>query len=450
MIRKKYIALVSCLLTCLTMLACGKSGYSSYEIGQNTSGSETYSDAINGEEVNQDAGNEDKTESNLPGDLPDSGGSGGGTPLPTSQINVGDFSGDFYETQTLKDEETGLEVCTVMVPNGWTATLSLNLSMQSCVHPVLAAFTLASSDGNLVIAGFSPQNYIYNYQVLTWGAGSGTVIQEHGDDEEIPSQRAHQLKYRTAAEFVPWYLGKRGLTLNLIGEREINQETFNKLQQETVNDYNEAIQKVGEAYSQAGMTLEGTGVDCSMLDARYQGEINGGTIYLDVLSAGDMASTIVHGPTADYYNTSWDNLYIVYMAAPTTELLDQNRDLFETVFSNSSFSEDFAKFKASWGAELNEKIAANNLEILEDITSYWVEGHLSSTVAQSTEAGYTARMWDEVINSTDTYETTDGGTFTTSSIYSDAVYQNGNEFYVVPSGSNDYPSGWEELSKTHR
>ena len=368
-------------------------------------------------------------------------------PVPITSLNVGDFGGTFYTTTVLKDEENNLNVAEVALPNGWSSSISLNWSNQSKASPILAAFTLASPDTNLVIAGFSRQSFLYNYQIMTWGTWAGTKLQEHGDDEEIKSQRETSLAYRTAEEFVPFYLGKRGVSMELIEKRDIDSEVYNTFASTIESTYNKAIQDTIEVYKAGApnLTVDPQGWMASMLDARYRGNVNGQTIYMDVLSAGDGASVIVHDATADYYQDSWDNCYIFYMAAPTQELLDQNRELFTTVCSNSRFHEDFEKLKAAWGAELEQKVTQNNLELLEEITAYWVEQHLKSDVAQQTQVDATSQ-WDEVIKETDTYTTTDGGSFSTS-MFADGVYQNGEYFYVAPEGDTEYPQGWTRLQK---
>ncbi len=444
---KKMIAAVIS-FAIIVMTACGKTSYDTYTLNSGSPQGKTESPADSkegGGDLGTDVGTV-TTGPSSPTTIPDSTGSGGDGPIPMSSIRVGDFSGTFYNRQTLKDEAYNLNVAEVMVPNGWTASVSLDWSNQSKVSPILAAFTLASPDQNLVIAGFSKQNFLWNYSIMTWGATNGTKVQQYGDDEVIKSQRETSLAYRTAEEFVPFYLGKRGLSLELLQKRDIDPNTYNAFASIVESEYNAAIDEVTKLYEQVtNIKVDPQGCMSSMLDARYKGAINGQTIYLDVLSAGDGANVILHDATVDYYQTTWENCYIFYMAAPTQELLDENRELFDTVCSNSNFHADFERLKSAWGAELNEMVTKNNLELLEEITAYWVEQHLKSDIAQQTKVDTISR-WDEVITETDTYVTTDGSSFTTST-FADGVYQNGDDFYVLPSGSTDYPSGWEELNK---
>ncbi len=447
--RSKIIISIVISSVMLVMTACGKTSYDTYTLDSGSSQGRNES-STESKEGGNSSGTDTGTSTTGPASPTkpsDSEGSGDDGPIPMSSVRVGDFSGTFYNRQTLRDEANNLNVAEVMVPNGWNASVSVDWSNQSKASPILAAFTIASPDQNIVIAGFSRQSFMWNYQIMTWGSWSGTKLQEHGDDEVIKSQRETSLAYRTAGEFVPFYIGKRGLSLELIQERNIDQNTYNTFASGVEASYNKAISDTIEIYKQAApnMSIDPQGWMATMLDARYKGSMNGQTIYLDVLSAGDGANVIVHDATVDYYQTSWDNCYIFYMAAPTQELLDENREIFDTVCSNSNFHEDFEKLKSAWGAELNDMVTKSNLELLEEITAYWVEQHLKSDIAQQTQVDPISR-WNEVITETDTYATTDGSSFKTSML-ADGVYQNGDDFYVLPSGSTDYPQGWEELNK---
>ncbi|WP_155838016.1 hypothetical protein [Butyrivibrio sp. FCS014] len=442
--HRKEVVTVLISFAMIVVSACGRAEYGSYSLDEGYSTDADESAFAGGKSGDRDSR---ETTTTTPVSPPASEPSGGSSePIPMSAVRVGDFSGTFYGTQTLKDEANNLNVANVMVPNGWQAFVTVDWSNQSKVNPILAAFTIASPDQNLVIAGFSSQNFIWNYQIMTWGATAGTKVQQYGDDEVIRSQRETSMAYRTAEEFVPIYLGKRGLSMELLEKRDIDPATYNAFAGNVENAYNEGMKLTEELYSVAtNMTVEPQGWTATMLDARYKGNINGETIYLDVLSAGDGINVVLHDATVDYYQTTWENCYICYMAAPTQELLDENREVFETVFANSYFHEDFIKLKAAWGAELNEIVTKNNLELLEEITAYWVEQHLKSEVAQQTQVDPNSK-WTEVIKETDTYTTEDGGSFS-ASIMADGVYQNGDDFYVAPAGDTDYPQGWTELKK---
>lgn len=429
---------------------CGGKDYETYSIGGDNGGAagqQTYGSGTDGGGIGND-GTGSGSYQTLPDTSPQMPGTGKGK-LPLSQMDTSAYTGRFYTVQTLTDSQTGAKTVTTIVPNGWTAGVNVNWSVMNKSHPAMATLALTSPDGQVEIGAFSTQAFTQIDSVDTTGRLGNLTL--HQDGEVSQSQRETYLNYRKADEYIQYYFSRGGVDAQLLESREVDPESESALRQFAEAQYAEMAAMLPQMIQTGYTSLEATGYDYSIIDQRYALNQNGQTTYMDVLSMGDCYSATMHSMTFDMHQTSWHVYYIYMMIAPSQELLDQYHDIYADVFENTRFESEFEYLKRQFGNQLEQIVAQNNMEILNDMHSYWMQQYqqyLNSPEAGTYDVGEVAQMWSDVIKEEDAYTTTEGDILKVST-RATGVWQNGDDIYVGTEGATDPPDGWTELPKSY-
>lgn len=317
----------------------------------------------------------------------------------------------------------GVPVANVLVPDGWSAQVSVNWSFVSTSSPGVAQVTLLSPDGRSAICLVSNQSFA-DMTV------NGARVAE-GIDYGLYMTNKFYRNAEQAAEMELERLGYGGASL--VERYEVADSL--------VNMADEAAQV--KLQSNMGAASTALGYEGTVVDNLYR--LGDGYIecFLMVTASETLASTNYVQLDSLFWNLPMECLLV----ADSREAYDSYRPMFELVTANSSFTMEFLYVNLRYGSAIDDVIHAGlmqqSYEYIMGESGSWLEEYQSSP---DYEPRNWTDEWSDVIMERNEYRTTDGGTLKVDTAY-DSVYQDGDRIYMGPDGLA--PDNWTKLEKTH-
>ena len=351
------------------------------------------------------------------------GGTLGGTVTETNQPDAGtaaDGSAGYFTHQTLYSG--GIPVANVLVPQGWTAELSVNWNFVSTLTPGVATVILTSPDGHAIIRLASAEQFTDFNAPLTYPT-EGTYSKVY----------MTYLRYRNAADFQKLTLEMLNCeNAELVGEYEVPEYL-----RQAMSDASELLlQSTYSGASATPLSSEGT-----VAHRHYRV----GDRHLEILTLDVSARGITYGSASKNESVCWYIPADYLLAADSQEDYDLYHPVFQQVAGSSFFTQDFQYVNTTYGEKIREAVHNNILQesyeyIMSDSTGWLTDYHKTT----ESDAGSWSGGWSDVINEVNTYETTDGGAIKVSTQY-DTVYQNGDQIYMGPESQSPEGYGWTKL-----
>lgn len=337
----------------------------------------------------------------------------------TASASAGSAADGYFTHETLYDPATGVPTANVLVPGGWTASVSVNWSFVSTSSPGVATVTMTSPDGQARILMVSNQAFADMY--------SGGMHFNGGEDRGL---YVTLMDYYNADEVQALGLENEGYGgAEKIGHYPVSDE-IQRLAEEAA----EVKLQSNLASGITGLGSEGTAAD-NLYRLR--------DVYIEYFTLVTAAEVYVAGSNASLDSIYWNVPISFMLIAQTEDAYDQYKGIFDVVLANSDFTFEFLYANVQYGTAIDDAIHQGLMRqsyeyILSDSNSWVSEAESSSGYDSSTWAD----QWSDVIYERNEYETTDGGTIKVDTAY-DSVYQNGDEIYMGPDGLA--PDGWTKL-----
>lgn len=336
-------------------------------------------------------------------------------------VTGGNGAAGYYTHQTLYND--GIPVANLLVPQGWTAELTVNWNFCSTTTPGVATVILTSPDGHGIIRLASAEHFMDYDAPLTY-----------------PTEGAYRnvymtyLRYRNAADF-------QKLTLEMLNCE--NAEFVEELEVpealcQTVITASELLLQNTYNSGNASTPLSSEG---TVAHRHYRV----GDRHLEMLTLDMSARGITYGSVTQNENVCWYIPTDYLLAADSQADYDRYHPVFEQVVACSSFTLDFQYVNLVYGDKIREVVHSGLLQesyqyIMSDSIG-WLTDYYKTT---ESDAGSWSGGWDDVIKEVNTYQTTDGGAIKVSTQY-DTVYQNGDQIYMGPESQSPEGYGWTKL-----
>ena len=338
---------------------------------------------------------------------------------PSSENN----EGMFYSHNTLYDPLTGIPTANILVPDGWSASVSVDWTFMSTTSPGVGKVTLQSPDRKARILLVSNQAYAEFY--------SRGMHFNGGRDEGL---YITLMDYHNAEDVQALGLENEGYGSAVLINRYDVPESIRSMVQEAAQV---KLQALNDGYAEM-LGCEGTAAD-----NLYQA----GNSFIEYFTMVTAAETYAVASHADLDAIYWNVPFSALLIADSRESYSLYKPVFDTVIANSDFTFEFLYANIKYGSSIDDAIHRGLMQqsyeyILSDSNSWVSEAENSSGYDSSKWAD----QWSDVIYERNEYETTDGGTIKVDTKY-DTVYQNGDSIYMGPDGLA--PDGWTKLNTTY-
>jgi hypothetical protein len=350
------------------------------------------------------------------------------TPAPApartdTTASFGGGSGGCYTHELIYDRLTGAPTASVLLPDGWSASLDVNWNNMSTSAPGIATLVLTSPDGRAGIKMISNQDF---FDVSANGMHFG-----EGPDTGLCMTLLH---YRNAEEVQPLGLQSEGYGAAVLVRSLSVPDSMRRL-----------VQEAAAVKLERNLGPASTALGCEGTVARNL--YRSGNTYIDYLCLVTAAETYISASHVSMDSIAWNIPVTCMLFASSEAAWEQYRDVFDTVVANSGFTADFLFLNIKLGSELAD-IVHNGLmeqtrQYLQSSSPSWLSEYESSS---SYDSDTWANQWSDVIYERNEYQTLDGGAIKVDTAY-DSVYQNGDSIYMGPDGLA--PDGWTKLEKTY-
>lgn len=350
--------------------------------------------------------------------IPPTGISDGGDTSEATEVAASGPSG-YFTHQTLYNNN--IPVANVLIPEGWSASVSVDWNFISTTTPGVAEVTLNSPDGHAAIRMISNQSYS-GFTV------NGSQVAE-GVDMGLYTTN---LNYRNAGDYQSLLLQALGLSdATLLEEYEVS---------DSMRQMAEDAAQV-KLQSQLGSISTPLGCEGTVADRHYVS----GDSHLECFSLVTMARSSANTGHVIMESMFWNIPFTYMLVTDSQEAYDQYHPLFGLVSGNSSFTMDFLFVVLTYGQKIDDVIHAGlmqqSYEYIMGDSGSWLSEYQSSSDYDSSKW---AEGWSDVIKEQNEYVTTDGGHIKVDTKY-DTVYQNGDQLYMGPEGQAPDGYGWERL-----
>ena len=346
--------------------------------------------------------------------------------------NTPTYQGKLYNFITLYDYQVRVPVFQSIIPEGWKSGITSNWNNISSTSPGIETVTIASPDNRAKIVFVSQQSFIDS---------------DHNPEGINKDYYTTYFRFIDANYFLDYYISHN------YGDIEVLKTVTSD------NDYNTILELRGytnmlvDAQKQLALDLGtsnyGMDITVTPLDA---------TIAKKQYTIG---SNIIEGSTAvtGYKMVNKNILYtqtdkewfapytIVYMAEDEDAFNDYYDD-YNFIVANSSFTVKFYDMLSYVSSAIQNVYTAYYAEKSKaglNALNNFIDSNYSSTSSASTNEKV-MEMWDDVIKEVDAYRTEDGNVIKTS-IYDEAVAQNGNQIYIGDKAG--IPLGFNQLGKAY-
>lgn len=288
---------------------------------------------------------------------------------------------------SLLDPSTGVPVIDTMLPDGWTAQLETDWGIVDTSQPCLATASFASPDGQAAVIIQTGRNFLESR--------TSDGFNLHYECADLETYLTY-LNYRDVGGVLDMYfdgiLGTGGVVV-----------------QETPVD--ETLQ--------------------SVLD--------------------DVAKTLMEGMVSEFMvsiTRPWFIPAVMFYIAQDEATLEKYEMEANVILNNSRERNEFAYVKHAFGSDIRNMVMRRQTQQISSMTEAQAQTYLDDYDPSDFDTGYTsdawANDWSEFIYDQQGYTTLDGGTIKVGTEY-DAVYQNGDQFYLGTVGGA--PDGWTRLTE---
>ena len=346
-----------------------------------------------------------------------SSGNSGAAAGSSKPAAAGDGTGGYYRMRTLYEPTYGIKTANVLVPEDWTASVSVDWGLCSSMYPAIAFITIESPDNDAKIEISSPFAYLQMAYKGSW-VPEGTYIDLYNVF----------LNYRNAHDYNNYLLGTLGYKGTILNTQGPDRATQRALDQEA----HTLLSVLSSTTGISAISSEGSSEKTTYF-------ITSGDAYeVDISSAVVMA----HTGNWQFEQYQWIVPYCAAFTAYTEEAYSKYAGIFDNVVSNSSFSNEFTYVVQRNAHYINEMIN----QYLMDRVYAPSSGDIRSWDREYTETEQDkwVNEWCDVIKEQDEYMTTDGNALKVPTKY-DAVYQNKDMIYMGPEA--DLGVDWTQLNK---
>lgn len=333
--------------------------------------------------------------------------------------DTADADAGYYRLATLYN--AGVPVARALVPEGWSAGVTVDWSFVSTSSPGVGEAWMQSPDGRAAIFMLSNMSYADM-------TSNGARVAEGIDRGLYVTNKF----YRKAAD-------AQALVLERVGYGGASYvEEYPVADSLRTMAENAAQVKLQSLLSTGGTPLAFEGTAADRLYTR-------GNACVECLTLVTAAEIYTSTGRSSVDAVFWNIPASFVLAADSRETYEQYRPLFNFVVANSSFTMDFLFVNLRYGSAIDDLIHAGLMQksyeyILGDSGS-WLNDLQSSPDYESRNF---ADEWSDVIKDRYEYRTEDGSSIKVDTKY-DAVYQDGDNFYLGTDGGA--PEGWTKLDR---
>lgn len=355
--------------------------------------------------------------------------------LNTSSTNKGITA----SWQTLTDTSSGNVAAKVLVPDGWTVSITTNWNIIDTGFPCLVTISFVSNDDNAMFMYSSPLKYYQNTTNNAW-------IPATGDDGNDLKNYQTLLTYRDAVTYQEYSLNKRfsdGITKTLDLKTDTTEQQRLKSSIKAVGD--EGITQIYNTYRSAGQNVSASldDYDATIALSQYSCNYGGSKCSLEAMTAVVQTTTTITLPATgiSQKTISWMTLGDCFYMANSEEMFNKHYDEYQLIRDNVTMDAKFMYLISQYGNQIRNAITKATTEALKEMTERTAESLTSDYESSSSTSDNSTDAMTNYIFDQDTYELDDGSKVTVPNT-TGGVYQNGDRIYI--GNEADAPVGFEK------
>lgn len=342
---------------------------------------------------------------------------------------------------SLLDPSTGVPAIDTMLPDGWTAQLETDWGIVDTSQPCLATASFASPDGQAAVIIQTGRNFLESR------TSDGFNLHYEGADLET---YLTYLNYRDAGGVLDMYfdgiLGTGGVIIQETPVDETLQSVLDDVAKTLMEGMVSELQANIGSYGQA---VQANGYEGTASVRRYRFTMDDGNSYV----ADACCCCIAYEYSIDSgfmvsITRPWFIPAVMFYIAPDEATLEKYEMEANVILNNSRERNEFAYVKHAFGSDIRNMVMRRQTQQISSMTEAQAQTYLDDYDPSDLDPGYTsdawANDWSEFIYDQQGYTTLDGGTIKVGTEY-DAVYQNGDQFYLGTVGGA--PDGWTRLTE---